>query len=104
MPGGAATRALQRREQREVGEPALLRDAEALQGLTVLGRGLALERGVGLREQRPLELDHRPEIDVVPREGLSRLQVGIVQQTGVTQSLEARQQWIAGKGGEALVR
>ena len=62
VPGAPAVRLLQGHEEREVVEPGRALLAEGLEGLALRGRRLLLEAREGLREQRPLEGDHRPEV------------------------------------------
>ena len=58
-PGRPAVRVLEGHEQGEVVEPGRLLVREGLEGLAARRRRLLLEGGEGLRQERPLELDHR---------------------------------------------
>jgi hypothetical protein len=93
----------ERGEQREVGKPGNLAGTEGLEGLARLGPRVPLERGVGLGEHGPLELDERAEVDLAPGKAFSRFQVVVVEQAVVAQAGEADQEGVSRKGGEALV-
>ena len=77
---------------------------EGLEGLAARRRRLLLEGGEGLRQQGPLELDHRPEVHLPLREPGPLLQVGGGQQALLAQAVEGDEQGVARERREALVR
>ena len=102
-PRRPAVRALQGHEEAEVVEPGRLRVREGLEGLAARRRRLLLECGEGLRQERLLELDHGPEVDLSRRELGPLLQVGSGQQALLAQAVEGDEQRVARERREALV-
>ena len=76
---------------------------EGLEGLAARRARLLLEGGEGLREERPLELDHGTEVHLALREAGPLRQVGGGQQALLAQAVEADEQRVAREGREALV-
>ena len=82
-------------KQREVVEPGRVALRERLEGLAARRRRLLLEGGERLREERPLELDHRPEVHLPLREAGPLLQVRGGEQALVAQAVERDEQRVA---------